>query len=177
MGIDGFRRGSTDSAGPSTVSHGFCWELDLSPCTAVVVGQIPRIPLGLGIRPHLKLNRKALSFLLFLGGKLQIMCDLLSLRYFQNHLLHSIMLLVKTIKTMKFVTIRTKSFYSLCCWMTRFSWLLLPVFLVTTNTASSDIATRSFLFFELVISWFALRMSCWLLSRTRYQLLEWHTKK
>ena len=38
------------------------------------------------------------------------MCDLLCLRYFQNHLLHSMMLLVKTIKRKKFVTIRTESF-------------------------------------------------------------------
>ena len=42
------------------------------------------------------------------------MCDLLCLRYFQNHLLHSMMLLDKTIKTKKFVTVRTERFYSLC---------------------------------------------------------------
>ncbi len=40
-------------------------------------------------------------FSLFLGDSLHIICSLLCLRYFLNHLLHSVVFLVKTIKTKK----------------------------------------------------------------------------
>jgi hypothetical protein len=53
-----------------------------------------------------------------------------------------------------------------------FSWLLVPNFLIAVSTSRSDNARRSFLFFELVISEFPLRLTCWFLSRARFQLLE-----
>ena len=55
------------------------------------------------------------SFPFFLGGRLYIMCHLICLRYCLNHLLHSVIFLVKTIKRNKFVAIKTEGFHCLCC--------------------------------------------------------------
>ncbi len=106
------------------------------------------------------------------------MCHLLYLLYCLNLFVHSMMLLVKTIETKKEICHNQNrrflfSLLSLCSLLL----IVVPCFLVAASRTSADIARRTFLFFELAISEFVLRMDCWLLSWIRFQLYEWHTKE
>ncbi len=70
-------------------------------------------PIG-GPRYILRRNyRKTLSFAFFLGTRINAICHLLCLRYFLSPLFHNMMLLIKTFKTKKFITVRTESFWFL----------------------------------------------------------------
>ena len=84
---------------------------------------------------------------------------------------------LKQSRQKKLITFRTEDFYFLCCCQARFSWLLLPDFLVAASAASSDVASRSCFLFELVIRKFALRLTYWFFLWTRVELLIWYTKQ
>ncbi len=119
---------------------------------------------------------KTLSFAFFLGRRLNVICHLFCLRYFLSPLFHNMMLRIKTFKTKKFITVRTESFYFLCCRIARFPWLLFSSLFIAISATSADIPRKSFHFFQLVISEFALRLACRLLSQARFQIFGWCTK-